>query len=254
MPFRAGARFLAKPCFSVENADPGVMLGGATGFNFGQGYASCILAKMWEVADYEIGFYDAGGPRRYLYDFSYFEANLEPDCSVSAGAVAEGGVISGGSGSCSVDSSAVIMVDGDLTVVSAGGFDGNRAVILVNGDVTFTADFSPASGAYAFLSGGIGGKIEISSAVANIRALLLADGSIVSVKHQDGEGLLVSGSAIGFGYAPGTSRDPQATAFSLKRERLETARPAEYFSYDTELFLELGGILGESRYTWKEVE
>jgi len=253
LSFRDEDQFLAKPCFSAENADPGVMLGAAAGFNFGQGDASCVSDKMWEAADYELGFYNIGSSRRYLYDFSYFEDNLEPDCSVGSDAVAAGGVVSNGSDACAVGSFDVIKVVGDLTVRGADGFDGKRAVILVDGDVTFTADFAPASGAYAFLSGGMGGMIDLSR-VANVRALLLADGSIASGTDQDGSGLLVSGSAIGFGYAPGTSRDPQASSFFLKRKRLEAARPAEYFSYDTALFLELEEILGDSRYTWKEVE
>lgn len=242
--------------FSLAKISPGVVLSGGI-FEWGAGLVS---EEGWGVDSYEIGFYDPD--EGYDYDFDYFEANLEPSCTLYGSTRMTGGGLAGEDATgtptnCFVDSHEVIEVNGDLEVQDAVGFDGEKATILVDGNIIFKSDFDP-TGFYAFITSR---NIEISSVVENIRAFLLADGAIydydVGVDDEDDwedqeNGLLISGSAVAL-----DSLDLRRTRKGADGQP-DTAdddlEAANYFAFDGELFLELEAILGTPRYTWKEVE
>ncbi|MEA2020275.1 MAG: hypothetical protein U9M98_00890 [Patescibacteria group bacterium] len=252
-------RFLAAPYFSLPYSSAGLVISSSGPHSWGEGRAYDLGGDSgWEVKDYgELKFYDSANAR-YDYDYYYFDnmfGSKTADCG--SGVMGDGGV----GGCTTVSSGSLLKVAGDLVVNNDNGFDDKAAAVIVNGDVLFTGDFAP-DGSYAFVSSG---SIRVQAGVENVRAFLVADQSIYDYNEDTDDreefenqeaGLWLRGSAIAFGY-------DNDEALVLRRTRIgedeieDTAdddlEPANYFSWDPELIIDLTQLLGRDRVTWREL-
>ncbi|MFW6109874.1 MAG: VWA domain-containing protein [Patescibacteria group bacterium] len=136
-------------------------------------------------------------------------------------------------------------------------------------NVEASGGFQPTGGSFAFIANK---DIEISAGVRDVRAILLADGTVYDYdvgenskddwENQD-NGLWIQGNTIGLGYSTGGG-SLTARSFDLRRTRLgpdlytettdDDGEAAGYFSFDPQLLFQLTPILGKSRYTWHETK
>ena len=163
------------------------------------------------------------------YDYSYFNANLEPDQIRNGNQNLSGLNLAGAN---------IWKIDGDLRVDADLPAGLGAKIFLVSGQVEIQTNLADASSLGVFISSG---DIVIDPTVHEIRAVLITSNRIETGSIEENETLTVQGMAIGWGDV------------RLERERDDQTEPAEKFVFDPEIFFQLRDLLGRPRYFWQEV-
>jgi|GEM_PF-5331319 len=131
--------FEAGPYFSLGQPSGAILVGDSFGPSLGSGQPA---QAGWLIKDYPLA------SKLSRYDYSFFETNWRPDRVFSKDASLSGGQISG----WEVGDGSVIRVEGNLQVTDGDNLEGKKVLVLVSGRLEFLGDVDPDRAAVVFVS------------------------------------------------------------------------------------------------------
>lgn len=205
--------------------------------SFGSDLGPFLNGHKISKENYKVSKYMIFNQGENIYNFSYFETNINKRRIFGSDDYSQAVVISRGyltgPGREAISNSKAWLVNGN-TFYQGGGL--NKGVFLINGTLTIEKDIDDKEMPVFIVSG----DIEVEGKVEKISGVFLTDGIF---KTNPGKRLEVKGSVIG-------------TGFSLMREGVDNRKASEFFSYNPWYIIKLlerVPNLGKKILRWEEV-